>query len=230
MVKQVQNLGLLSILIIQFSACTKQTTCSKVPIPENKPGFVQLIHACPNLPGIKLWQGELALQSVGNYYKSNTHYIPVNSGPFALSVKRSANNLLLASYDNQLTPNKYYSLFATCDSLYNFIPLLIQDNPLPNDNSKAQLRIVNILSSAESIEVSSSDQNLEQLDTRQGSPYKYYNPGQLTLTVKNSQTGSFILKNVLLSLDAGRNYTLYINGFTKQTGAFSADAILMVNH
>lgn len=228
--KQVQILGLLSILIIHFSACTKQTTCTKAPIPENKPGYVQLIHACPALPGIKLWQGESSLQSVGNYYKSNTHYIPVNSGPVAFSVKRSANNLLLASYENQLTPNKYYSLFATCDSLYNFIPLLIPDNPLPNDDSKAQLRIVNILSTAESIEVSSSDQTLELLDARQGSPYKYYHPGQLTLSVKNSRTSSVILKNVLLSLDAGRNYTLYINGFTKQTGAFGADAILMVNH
>lgn len=228
--KQVQILGLLSILIIHFSACTKQTTCTKAPIPENKPGYVQLIHACPALPGIKLWQGESSLQSVGNYYKSNTHYIPVNSGPVAFSVKRSANNLLLASYENQLTPNKYYSLFATCDSLYNFIPLLIPDNPLPNDDSKAQLRIVNILSTAESIDVSSSDQTLELLDARQGSPYKYYHPGQLTLSVKNSRTSSVILKNVLLSLDAGRNYTLYINGFTKQTGAFGADAILMVNH
>lgn len=228
--KQVQILGLLSILIIHFSACTKQTTCTKAPIPENKPGYVQLIHACPALPGIKLWQGESSLQSVGNYYKSNTHYIPVNSGPVAFSVKRSANNLLLASYENQLTPNKYYSLFATCDSLYNFIPLLIPDNPLPNDDSKAQLRIVNILSTAESIEVSSSDQTLELLDARQGSPYKYYHPGQLTLSVKNSRTSSVILKNVLLSLDAGRNYTLYINGFTNQAGAFGADAILMVNH
>ncbi len=228
--KQVQILGLLSILIIHFSACTKQTTCTKAPIPENKPGYVQLIHACPALPGIKLWQGESSLQSVGNYYKSNTHYIPVNSGPVAFGVKRSANNLLLASYDNQLIANKYYSLFATCDSLYNFIPLLIPDNPLPNDDSKAQLRIVNILSTAESIEVSSSDQTLELLDARQGSPYKYYHPGQHTLTVKNSRTSSVILKNVLLSLDAGRNYTVYINGFTKQTGAFGADAILMVNH
>jgi hypothetical protein len=228
--KQVQILGLLAFLMILFSACTKNTTCSKAPLPENKPGFVQLIHACPALPGIKLWQGESSLQSVGNYYKSNTHYIPVIAGPVAFSVKRSANNLLLASYDNQLMPNEYYSLFATCDSLYNFIPLLIQDKPLPNDDSKAQLRIVNILSTAESIEVTLSDKSVEQMDARQNSPYRYYSPGQLTLSVKNSRNNSSILKNVLLSLDAGRNYTLYINGFSNQTGAFGADAILMVNH
>lgn len=138
--------------------------------------------------------------------------------------------MLLASYDNQLKPNEYYSLFATCDSLYNFIPLLIQDKPLPNDASKAQLRIVNILSTAESIEVTLSNQRVEQLNNRQNSPYRYYAPGQLTLSVRNSRNQSVILKNVLLPLDAGRNYTLYINGFSNQTDAFGADAILMVNH
>lgn len=217
-------------VVVTYTACTKNSDSSVVSIPENKQAYVQLVHACPALPGIKLWQGELALQPVGNYYKSNTHYIPVIAGNENIHIKRSANNVLLASYSNQIARNQYYSLFAACDSLNNFIPLLIPDNPLPDVASKAQLRILNILSRYETIEVTINEQVYEYLNARQASPFEYYEPGKILVSVKNKQTDSYFMKNVLLSLDAGRNYTLYINGFSDKTGAYGPDAILMVNH
>ena len=141
--------------ILFLNACIKTTHVSNPTVhsglPVSQESFIQLIHASPGTPGIKLWQNQKTFQTVGNYYKSNTQYFPIQSGETALEIKRSSNGLLLATIPASLKAGQYYSLFA-CDSPSRFTPVLISDNPQPLKEDKTQIRLVNIMSSGEPID------------------------------------------------------------------------------
>lgn len=95
----------------------------------------------------------------------------------------------------------------------------------------AQLRIVNTLSTNESISLE-SDNTLIFYDIKykKASSYQYLNPGSKTFTIRNSQTNAALLEHVLTYVDPGVVYTLYVNGFTNRRGTYAPDAILVVNN
>jgi hypothetical protein len=220
---------LLSLLVLSYG-CTKTMSSGSKNNLFEKPAQIQLIHASPERAGIKIWVNDSTMQAVGNYYKSNTHYMDIPKGYSKFELKLSKTEVLLFSDYIDILPGAKYSIFAS-DSQKHFTAFLTKDDQLPVQENMAQLRIVNILSTNESIEVELDDSFLfEDIKFKSTSSYQYFAPGQKNLSIRNSRSSSFIIKNVLVYLDPGVIYTLYVNGFTNQIGTYAPDAILVVNH
>ncbi|HOZ52344.1 MAG TPA: DUF4397 domain-containing protein [Chitinophagaceae bacterium] len=225
---------LIFILSILLFSCSKSklqnSNTTNIENSTNENSQVQLIHASPGIIGIKMWYDDNMLQEVGNYYKSNSHYLNIPSGKRKLDLKLSKSNDLLFSISRELKPNSKYSYFAT-DTKGKFTGLLVQDDILPLNPDKAQLRIVNILSNDENIDLNFENGiKITNIKEKSATNYQYFEKGSFNLSITNSIDKSTIIKNVLIYLDPGVVYTLYVNGFTNKTGSMGADAILVVNH
>jgi hypothetical protein len=201
-----------------------------IPIEETTgESKIQVVHAAPGTSGIKLWQNGSTAQDVGRYYKSNTHYFPIQAGYTKLDIKRSSNNIPLTSLSTTLVPGAHYSLFV-CDSPSRLTPVLVQDQPLPMREDKAQLRIVNLLSSGESIDLMlNEDAFFKNVVYKGASSYVYVEPGAIKFMLRQSGSMKSLIPNLEYWLDAGSIYTIYVNGFSYLTGAAGTDAILMAN-
>ena len=218
--------------IICLLSCTRNTTVIQNPEQgesDARTSKIQLIHAAPGTAGIKLWQNNATELSVGRYYKSFTQYFPIQSGSTQFDLKRSSTNMLLNSFPAVIKEGSLYSLFI-CDSPSRLTPVLIYDNPLPTKSDLAQIRFVNILSSGESLDCVIKQNTLfKGIDYKNASEYMYTSPGVVTATVKISASGKTLLSDIIYSLDAGKNYTIFVNGFSSLTGASGPDALIMTN-
>jgi hypothetical protein len=218
--------------LISLLSCTKNTNITQNPKQievDSRTSKIQLIHASPGTAGIKLWQNNATELLVGRYYKSFTQYFPIQAGNTQFNLKRSSTNMLLNSFPAVIKEGSLYSLFV-CDSPARLTPVLIYDNPLPTKSDQAQIRFVNILSSGESLDcVIKQTTFFKGIDYKNASEYMYTSPGLLTASVKLSASGKTLLPDILFSLDAGKNYTIFVNGFSYLTGASGADALIMTN-
>lgn len=226
-----RNLLAIFCMFCSFS-CTRNTIIVQHPQQSEEDvriSKIQVIHASPGTPGVKLWQNNTTQQSVGFYYKSFSQYFPIQSGNTQLNIKRSSTNMLLNSFPATIQEGALYSLFV-CDSPSRITPVLITDNPLPNIAEQSQIRFVNILSSGEQLDFITQQNNLfTGIAYKNASEYVYVNPGVLNCSVKLTGSGKTLLSNIVYSLDAGKNYTVFVNGFSSLTGASGADAIIMPN-
>jgi hypothetical protein len=218
-----------------FIACNKKNTSvnnnhSVEPAESVKESNIQLIHASPGTAGIKLWQDEKSLLPVGRYYKSNTCYFPIKSGNTKLELKDSKSDKLLSSISPDLIPGALYSLFV-CDSPSRITTVLLPDNPLPVRSDKAQIRIVNVMSSGEPIDLLLNDNKIfNSVFYKGGSGYTYIDPGAFQCQIGNSNNGKALTPKFSYSFDSGVTYTIFANGFSFLTGAAGTDAIVIVNN
>lgn len=218
--------------IICLLSCTRNTIIiqnSDQIVEDPRSSKIQLIHASPGTAGIKLWQNNTTQQSVGNYYKSFTQYFPIQTGGTQLNIKRSSTNMLLNSFPADIKEGSLYSLFV-CDSPSRITPVLLSDKPLPTKFDRAQIRFVNILSSGESLDLLLNQNTLfKKIAYKNASVYAYVGSGVINCSIKINENGKNLISNITYSLDAGKNYTIFVNGFSSLTGASGADAILMTN-
>ena len=223
-------------IFMSLNACVKsKTTCidDKMNVDHDtieRFSKIQLIHAAPNTKGIKIWIDDTTTFQVGYYFKSNTAYLDILPGNRKVEIKRSKTVETLYTINQDILPQTKYSIFAL-DSQNTFTGLLIKDEPLPIDQKKAQLRIVNLLSTNETIITEFDNTNLfNPINFKSASPYEYVTPGvRFVSFYKDNNQKSKILEHVLINLDPGAVYTLYINGFTNAIGTYAPDAILVVN-
>jgi hypothetical protein len=95
----------------------------------------------------------------------------------------------------------------------------------------AQLRIVNCLSTNECINATSENiYFFNNIKFKHATNYQYFSAGEKKISITNSYNHATIIENALVYLDPGVIYTLYVNGFSNQSGTYSPDAILVVNH
>lgn len=226
------NYLLLLIATIGFYSCTRQTIIIQNPSQiEDEPvvSKLQVVHASPGTTGVKLWQNDMTQQAVGYYYKSFSQYLPITDGNTTLEIKRSKTNELLTSIPATIKKGGLYTLFV-CDSLARITPVLISDNPLPVRSDKAQIRFVNILSSGEQLDFIVQQNTLFNGVTYKGaSGYTYIDPGVINCSVKQTANGQVLISNIIYALDAGKNYTVFVNGFSSLSGTSGADALIMTN-
>ena len=218
-------------ILLSLNACEKSKTSCYVNYNTQSISQIQLVHAAHNTKGIRIWIDDSTMQQVGNYFKSNTHYMNVTPGNRKVDIKLSKTNEVLSSMQQEILPGKKYSLYAL-DSQNKFTSLLIPDERLPDDEKRAQLRIVNILSTNEIIKVEMDKMKIfNPLNFKSATAYQYFTPGEKRISIYNdNDKESKILDNVLIYLDPGVVYTLYINGFANAVGTYGPDAILVVNH
>jgi hypothetical protein len=218
--------------VLFASACTRTTIIIQNPPitkEDTQTPRIQLIHASPGTAGIKLWQNNATSFTTGYYYKSFTQYFPIEAGNTQLEIKRSSNKNLLLSFPATINESTLYSLFI-CDSLSRITPVLISDKPLPKQSDKAQIRFVNILSSGEPLNFVLQQNNLFQDVTyKNASDYVYVDPGVVQCAVTYANSGNSLISNITYALDAGKNYTVFVNGFSFLTGPSGADALIMTN-
>jgi hypothetical protein len=228
--KPLQTLVNVLILALILSSCTKTTIVINKNDVAKKSSYIQLVHASPNVKGITIWLNDSTQQKIGQYYKSNAHYIQIPVGLTKVEIKLSREEKTLFSSYEEILPATKYSIYAS-DSQKNFSAFITIDEPLPIKENLAQLRIVNCLSTNESIDVELENAvNFSETKFKNASPYQYVEPGSKNLKIRNSTKNTNILQNILIYLDPGVVYTLYVNGFTNQTGTYAPDAILVVNH
>jgi len=218
------------LLFFLFSSCTKTNVVNDRNDVTKKPSYIQLVHASPEVSGITLWLNDSTQQLIGQFYKSNAQYRQTPVGPTKVELKLSLEVKTLFSTYEEILPGTKYSIYAS-DSQKNFTAFITKDQPLPFKKDKAQVRIVNSLSTNEPISLESENALLfSDIKYKKASPYQYVNPGSKTFTIRNTQTNAIILENILKYADPGVTYTLYVNGFTNRTGTYAPDAILVVNN
>ena len=228
--KHLQAPAYFLLLFFLFSSCTKTSIVNDQHDLTKKPSYIQLVHASPEVSGITLWLNDSTQQLIGKFYKSNAQYIQTPVGPTKVEIKLSLEDKTLFSTYKEILPGTKYSIYAS-DSQKNFTAFFTKDEPLPFKKDMAQLRIVNTLSTNESISLESENAIIfYDIKYKKASPYQYFNPGSKTFTIRNSQTNTPLLEHVLTYVDPGVVYTLYVNGFTNRTGTYAPDAILVVNN
>jgi hypothetical protein len=221
------HLVLLISCLLGFISCSKNSAHPETV--EESDTRIQLIHASPGTAGIKLWQDNTFFQAVGYYYKSNSYYFPLASGPCELAIRHSKTDALLTSVSANLQQGARYSLFV-CDSPSRITPVLVMDSPLPVRSDKAQIRLVNILSSGESLNLLLNNENkISALAYKNASNYQYIDPGVISCQILNSSNANALTPSFVYAFDAGKTYTIYVNGFSFLTGAAGTDAIIVVN-
>lgn len=219
---------ILFICILCFISCTKLVTT--YPTTNQNLSQMQLMHASPNVKGIRIWIDDTTEQQVGNYFKSNSHYLNINPGKRKIEVKLYTTDESIFVETKEIKPDAHYSLFAS-DSQGNFDAFIIEDNHLPIKKDMAQLRIVNCLSTNECINATSENiYFFNNIKFKHATNYQYFSAGEKKISITNSYNHATIIENALVYLDPGVIYTLYVNGFSNQSGTYSPDAILVVNH
>lgn len=226
---RIQTILSLSSMLL-FFACQKESKHhSNATLETTFESKIQFLHASPGTAGIKLWQDQKSLLSVGRYYKGNTYYFPIKAGTSTIELKDSKSDFFLSSLSANFEPGAQYSLIA-CDSFSRITPFLIKDNPLTVIEDKAQVRIVNVLSSGESIDLTLNENKLfNNISYLSGSDYLYLDAGEFQCQILKSLGSKSLTPKFTYVFDAGKTYTIYVNGFSYLTGASGTDAIVLVN-
>jgi hypothetical protein len=228
-----KNFVRISLIVCMLTAisCHKKSEVPTQTNNANSNAKIQFVHTAPNTIGLKMWFDNFTLQEVGNYYKSNSHYIDLAPGERRLAIKYAKTDEQLFSTNATIDAGQHYSLYA-CDSQGKFTGALFTDKALPTNAEKAQLRIVNVLSTTEPIHAFMNDNLIfNNVDFKTATEYKYFTPGEKLVTIQNGgRANEKMLENILVYLDPGVIYTLFINGYTNKVGTYAPDAILVVNH
>lgn len=150
---------------------------------------------------------------------------------FRFSAFNSATALL--EKDFEFKADSVYSVFVA-DERTGIDAILVKDIWKDPTSEKAQLRLVHLSSDTEKVQLEISGTTtplLTESTYKSASGFKELQPGNVTLTVKSSDTGETLIQSGTLELKGNRVYSLILRGMKSETsGQKKLDIQLITNY
>ena len=186
--------------------------------PMTEYGYVRLIHASPDAPGVDVYvDGERIASNVLYAQPVNYIAVPVGAREFEAYVTGTTQNPVLRGEVNVMK-GMYFTL-AAIGNLQNLRPLLVVDNMKPTMPQQVQVRAIHVSYDAPAVDVIASEETVLFENIRYGDITQYTAVSPATYTFRVRLTGNseaVVLTVPNQSLRANRNYSLYIIGEAAQ--------------
>ncbi len=201
--------------------------------PELPPAaYVSIFQGSPSAPAMDIFANQNRINQNPLQYAQVLPYSAFHPGmrDFRFSAFNSATALL--EKDFELKADSVYSVFVA-DQVAGIDAILVKDIWEEPTEEKAQLRFVHLSGDTESVylEVSGSSTPLVAESTfKTISDFEELAKGNLTLSVKSSETDEVLIQTGTLELKGNRVYTLILRGLNSEsTGDKKLDLQLITN-
>lgn len=211
------------------------TSClDDIESPELPPAaYVSIFQGATDAPAMDIFANQNRVNQNPVQYTQVLPYSAFYTGnrDFRFSAFNSATSLLEKKFE--LKADSVYTVFIS-DKTEGIDAILVKDVWEEPTEEKAQLRFVHLSPDAEEVylEMSGSTTPLvSDSNFKSVSDFKELNKGNVTLTVKSSETGETLIQSGTLELKGDRVYSLILRGLkSESTGDKKLDIQLITNY
>ncbi|HSF53059.1 MAG TPA: DUF4397 domain-containing protein [Algoriphagus sp.] len=201
--------------------------------PELPPAaYVSIFQGSTDAPAMDIFANQNRVNQNPVQYTQALPYSPFYTGnrDFRFSAYNSATSLLEKKFE--LKADSVYSVFIS-DKTEGIDAILVKDIWEEPTEEKAQLRFVHLSPDSEEVYVQISGVTtplVTESTFKSVSDFEELNPGNVTLTVKSSETDETLIQSGTLELKGNRVYTLILRGLnSEETGDKKLDIQLITN-
>ncbi len=143
------TLGLVMVLAVTFSSCTKTPNNSQTNTPV---AVLAVIDASPDAPLLDFYENSTVLNTTAIGYGSGLAYFNSYAGNVAFSFNSNGTSTKLATDNVTLTAGHYYTLFLA-NSIKTPDFILLADTLNPPGSNNSSIRFVNASANAPAVDV-----------------------------------------------------------------------------
>ena len=191
---------------------------------------VSVINAAPAGTALDFIIDNQKVNSQAFKYGDVIDYFNAYSGNRTFDVYNRANNNKIASKSENLSHDKFYSVFVADTASKTTFVIAIDDLVMPA-SGKAKVRFIHLSPDAEKLDITSGDSTLFS-----GKEYKEHTSfkvieGDKTYSFKIKKYQTSIIKAALDNITIKKNkiYTILIKGFSGKNDAYKLDAEIITN-
>lgn len=208
--------------VLTISSCKKED--------EKKFAKVSVTHASPNAPGVDLLIDNSKVNSAALNFPSSTGYLDVEAGSRNVKVNASGTTLTVIDANLTLEEGKNYSVFAV-NNLASIEPLVLVDDLTSPATGKAHVRFVHLSPDAPMVDVA-VDGGAVVFGNKAFKEYSAFTPldaGNYDLEVRLAGTNTVALDLPVITLEAGKIYTVFARGYATPGSSPALGAEIIVN-
>lgn len=223
----------LAFTAITVTSCSKDDDDDNAQTPAPAPTYARMMvtHASPDAPGVDLLVDNVKQNSAALEFPNSTSYIQVQSGDRNIKVNAAGTSNSVINATLPLGANKNYSVFAV-DSLSKISAVVIEDNLATPASGKAHVRFIHLSPNAPAVDVA-LDGGAVVFGNKAFKEFTEFTPldaGDYDLEVRVAGTSTVALDLPVITLQAGKIYTVFAKGFLSGTGAQALGAQIIVNN
>ncbi len=219
----------LSLFTLSFIGCDDEVTpVSPTPLASNS--LVKVVHASPDAPGVDLLVDN-TIAGTNLTFPNNTGYLTVPSGTRNVKVNVTGTSTTVIEANIDFMMDKNYSVFAV-NSVANIEAVLIEDDLTTPAQGKAHVRFIHLSPDAPAVDVTLTDGTVVfgNKSFKEFTPFTPLDAGSYDLEVRVAGTTTVALDLPVISLEAGKIYTVFAKGFLSGNGLQQLGAEIIVNN
>jgi hypothetical protein len=224
-------------IFIALSLTAFLTSCDKDETPQAT-ASVNVIHACPDAPGVDILVDNLKVNTAALNFPEATGYLKVFAGTRAIKVNATGTNNSVINANLTFSADKYYSVFAY-NRLVSISAFLVEDNLALPAAGQAHIRFFHLSPDAPAVTVGTlsgatftpvfANRSFETQAT--ASANQNFTPvaaGTYTFDVRVNDASVLNLPNIVLQ--AGKIYTVFAKGLVNGTGSQALGAQIVTHN
>ena len=210
---------------------TKKPVAAKKIVTTGGTAHIRFLHAAPGAPSVDIYARDDEKIKTGLKYKELTSYTEVKSGKMKLKITATTKMEGLIEDSAILTKDKWYTVAACMDKATPML-VLINESSGKDYEDKARVRVVNLVSGSDGVEVTKPSTRTEDGNANflskpvlfGKSASKTVKP--MTETVRFRDSAGKVLAEMLdMKMDAGERYTAFVIGKAGGTGDDAVEVI-----
>jgi hypothetical protein len=230
--KQMKKLILaliVSLTALTFIGCDDEET-PVTPTPLTSNSLVKVVHASPDAPGVDLLVDN-TVAGTNLTFPNNTGYLSVTSGTRNVKVNVTGTSTTVIEANLNLMKDKNYSVFAV-NSVANIEAIVIEDDLSTPAQGKAHVRFIHLSPDAPAVDITLTDGTVVfgNKSFKEFTAFTPLDADSYDLEVRVAGTTTVALDLPVITLEAGKIYTVFAKGFLSGNGAQQLDAEIIVNN
>jgi len=211
-----------------FIGCDDEETPVTQSLAQSN-SLVKVIHASPDAPGVDLLVDN-AIAGTNLTFPNNTGYLTVPSGTRNIKVNVTGTMTTVIEANVDFMQNRNYSVFAV-NSVSSIEPLLIEDDLTEPAQGKAHVRFIHLSPDAPVVDITLTDGTVVfgNKAFKDFTPFTPLDAGSYDLEVRVAGTTTVALDLPVITVEAGKIYTIFAKGFLSGTGTQQLGAEIIVN-
>ena len=209
----------------------KKPATAKKTVTTGGTAHIRFLHAAPGAPSVDIYAREGEKIKTGLAYKGMTDYTEVKSGKMKLKITAANKMEALIEDAATLTKDKWYTIAACMDKATPML-MLINESSGKDYPDKARVRVVNLVSGSDGIEVTKPSTRTEDGNANflskpvlfGKSASKTVKP--MTETIRFRDAAGKVMAEILeMKLEEGERYTAFVIGKSDGTGAEKVEVV-----
>jgi hypothetical protein len=218
-----------SLISLSFIGCDDEET-PVAPTPLSSNSLVKVIHASPDAPGVDLLVDN-TIAGTNLTFPNNTGYLTVPSGTRNVKVNVTGTSTTVIEANVNFMKDNNYSVFAV-NSVANIEAVLVEDDLTSPAQGKAHVRFIHLSPDAPPVDITLTDGTVVfgNKSFKEFTAFTPLDAGSYDLEVRVAGTTNVALDLPVLSLEAGKIYTVFAKGFLSGNGVQQLGAEIIVNN